>query len=371
MAAKRVDDDDTISDGLFATPTKPGAAPSDRVGIDARSNITRLVGSTPLVFLNNVTRRCNATVVCKLEDRNPSSGLADRVALAIVTRLEEEKRITPGRSTLVEPTCGSGGLGLALVGAARGYKVVCVMLDSVPLEKRVLAKAYGAEIVLTPSSKGVKGAIFKAQQLVEQTPHAVLCNPWEDETNVGVHRETTGMEIWEGTRGLVDVFVAPVGTGGTITGVAQCLKVRNPACKVVAVEPSESAVLSGGKPGAHRLQGMGPGFVPPLLNLDLVDEFFTVSSEQGAQTARTLASKEGILAGPSSGAAVFAALEIAKRPDMHGKLVVTLVASSGEHYLTTLYEDLRRQCQSLPVCRDSEFKAMPKEKPKVEKTERS
>jgi len=364
-------EDDTISEGLISTPTKGLQPVKERIGINARSNMTKFTGHTPLVFINNVTQRCNAAIVCKLEDRSPAEGPADRVALAIVNKLESQKAITPGRTTLVEATSSGGGTGLALIGAIKGYKVVCVIQDSVPVEKRVLARAYGAEVVVTPTSKGMKGVLFKAQQIVEDRPYSVLINPWEDATNVEVHRELTGMEIWEDTHGQVDVFVAPVNTGGTITGVGRCLKARKPGCLIVAVEPSDSPTVGGSK-AVHansKLQELGATVAPPLLDLSVVDEVFKVSAEQGAQMAKNLARREGLFAGQAGGAAVFAAIEIARRPDMHGKLVVAMVASPATHSLSTLYEDLRRQCQSLTICRESEFRNMPKDKARSEKAD--
>jgi|UniRef100_A0A7S4GIJ3 cysteine synthase A len=364
-------DDVSLSPGLFNSITSTSNGPqasapppppprAERVGLNARANMSRLVGRTPLVFLNHLAQRCNGTVVCKMEDRNPCSS-ADRVSLALVENLENRGLIVPGKSVLVQASFSTGALGLAFVGAVKGYKVICVIPESVAIEQRVMAKAYGAELVVTPTSKGLKGALYKAEKVVEETPNAVLCDYWNEATIVQIHQEATGPEIWEDTHGMVDVLVAPVETGGALQGIGSFLKANNQSCKVVAVEPTECAVLSGGKVGTHKLQDLSLGSVPPLLDVNVVDEIFKVSSEQGIQTARAMARKEGILSGPATGATVFAALEIAKRPDMHDKLIVALASAASAASFSAMYEDLRRQCQAITVCRESEFRNMPKE----------
>ncbi|GAA2753837.1 cysteine synthase A [Amnibacterium kyonggiense] len=304
------------------------------------SSITEAFGRTPLVRLNRLTEGIDATVYAKLEFYNPSSSVKDRLAIAIVDAAERSGTLQPG-GTIVEGTSGNTGIGLAAVGAARGYKVVLTMPESMSVERRKILRAYGAELVLTPPSEGMKGAVARAEQIAAERPGAVLAKQFENEANPAIHYATTGPEIWEDTDGAVDVFVAGVGTGGTITGTGRYLKERKPGVSIVAVEPKESPILNGGAPGPHKIQGIGPNFVPAILDRDVIDEVVDVDITESVATARRLATEEGILAGISSGSTVFAALEVARRPENAGKTFVVVVASSGERYLSTvLFEDL-------------------------------
>ena len=304
------------------------------------SSITEAFGRTPLVRLNRVTEGLEATVYAKLEFYNPSSSVKDRLAIAIVDAAERSGALQPG-GTIVEGTSGNTGIGLAAVGAARGYKVVLTMPESMSVERRKLLRAYGAELVLTPPAEGMKGAVSRAEQIVAERPGAVLARQFENEANPAIHYATTGPEVWDDTEGAVDVFVAGVGTGGTITGTGRYLKERKPGLRVVAVEPKESPILNGGAPGPHKIQGIGPNFVPAILDREIYDEVVDVDIQQSVTMARRLAREEGILAGISSGTTVHAALEIAKRPESAGKTIVVVIASYGERYLSTvLFEDL-------------------------------
>lgn len=304
------------------------------------SSITEAFGRTPLVRLNRVVGDSQATVLAKLEFYNPSSSVKDRLGIAIVDAAEKSGQLKPG-GTIVEGTSGNTGIALAAVGAARGYKVILTMPESMSIERRKLLRAYGAELVLTPPSEGMKGAVNRAAEIAESTPGAVLARQFENEANPAIHRATTGPEIWEDTDGAVDIFVAGVGTGGTITGAGNYLKEQKPGLKVVAVEPEESPILNGGAPGPHKIQGIGANFVPDVLDREVYDEVIDVNITTSVEVARRLAREEGILAGISSGATVHAALELAKRPENAGKTIVVIVASYGERYLSTvLYQDL-------------------------------
>ncbi len=305
------------------------------------SNITETVGNTPLVQLNRVTDDAGATVLAKLEFYNPASSVKDRIGVAIVDAAEAEGTLTPG-GTIVEATSGNTGIALALVGAARGYRVILVMPDSMSKERRVLLRAYGAEIILTPGSGGMKGAVDKAKEIVESTPNAVWAKQFANQANPDIHRTTTGVEVWDDTGGDVDIFVAGIGTGGTITGVGQLLKERKPSVQVVAVEPIDSPILSGGVAGPHKIQGLGANFIPEVLDTTVYDEVVDVGLEDSLTMARRLAAEEGILAGISGGAAVFGAIQVAKRPENAGKTVVVIIPDFGERYVSTmLYEDLQ------------------------------
>jgi len=305
------------------------------------SDITSAFGNTPLVQLNRVTEGLAGTVLAKLEFFNPGSSVKDRIGIAIIDAAEASGALQPG-GTIVEGTSGNTGIALALVGAARGYKVVLVMPSSMSVERRVLLKAFGAELVLTDPAGGMKAAVAKAQEIVDATPGAILARQFENDANPEIHRTTTAEEIWRDTDGDVDVFVAGIGTGGTITGVGQVLKQRNPDVTIVAVEPTASPLLSTGTPGPAKIQGIGPNFVPPILDTTVYDEIITAEFEDALSTARDLAAKEGILVGISSGAAVWAALQIAARPESAGKRIVVIVPDTGERYLSTaLFEDLR------------------------------
>lgn len=312
-----------------------------RMAPSVYANITEAVGKTPLVRLNRVTDDACATVLAKLEFYNPASSVKDRIGVAIVNAAEASGALKPG-GTIVEATSGNTGIALALVGAARGYRVVLVMPDSMSKERRVLLRAYGAEIILTPGSNGMSGAVDKAGEVVETTPNAIWAKQFANPANPEIHRTTTGEEIWTDTGGDVDIFVAGVGTGGTITGVGQLLKERKPSVRVVVVEPIDSPILSGGSAGPHKIQGLGANFIPEVLDTKVYDEVVDVGLEDSLTMARRLAAEEGILAGISGGAAVFAAIEVAKRKENSGKTVVVIVPDFGERYVSTiLYEDLQ------------------------------
>jgi cysteine synthase A len=304
------------------------------------SDITQAVGRTPLVRLNRVTDGTAATVLAKLEFYNPAGSVKDRIGVAIIDAAEKSGELKPG-GTIVEATSGNTGIALALVGAARGYQVILTMPESASTERRVLLRAYGAEIVLTPGSSGMSGALERAREIVAATEGAILASQFQNPANPAIHRATTGVEIWDDTDGAVDIFVAGIGTGGTITGAGQLLKERKPGVKVIAVEPIDSPILNGGKPAPHKIQGIGANFVPEILDRNVYDEVTDVSLDDALTTARRLATDEGILAGISGGAAVWAALEQAKRPENAGKTIVVIVPDFGERYISTvLYQDL-------------------------------
>ena len=303
-------------------------------------DITQAFGRTPLVRLNRITDGAEATVLAKLEFYNPSASVKDRLGVGIVDAAEAAGALTAG-GTIVEGTSGNTGIALAMIGAARGYRVILAMPETMSKERRSLLKAYGAELVLTPGSEGMKGAVSRAEQIAAKTPGAILARQFENQANVEIHRRTTAEEIWEDTDGGVDIFVAGIGTGGTLTGVGQVLKERKPGVRIVGVEPAESPILNGGAPGPHKIQGIGANFVPAILDREVYDEIIDVDIDQSVATARRLGQEEGILGGISSGATVSAALELAKRPENAGKTIVVIVASYGERYLSTvLYEGL-------------------------------
>ncbi|GGC95333.1 cysteine synthase [Tersicoccus solisilvae] len=304
-------------------------------------DVTQLVGRTPLVRLNRLAEGLPGNVAVKLEFYNPANSVKDRIGVAIVDAAEKAGALRPG-GTIVEGTSGNTGIALAMVGAARGYKVILTMPETMSTERRVMLRAYGAEIVLTPGADGMRGAVDKAQEIVDTTDNAIWAKQFANAANPAVHRETTAEEVWADTDGEVDVFVAGIGTGGTITGVGQVLKERKPGVQIVAVEPKDSAILNGGKPGPHKIQGIGANFIPEVLDTDIYDEVFDASIEDSVRVSRELASREGILGGISSGAIVWAALELAKRPENDGKLIVAVVCDYGERYISTLlYEDIR------------------------------
>lgn len=297
-------------------------------------NLTDLMGSTPLLKLKRISEGLPGIVAAKLEYFNPGGSVKDRVGYAMI-KDAEEKGILTSRSVVIEPTSGNTGIGLAVVCAVRGYRLILTMPETMSEERRNLLKAYGAEVVLTPGNKGIPGAIEKAKELASEIPNAFLAGQFENEANPQIHRKTTGREIWEDTGGRVDIFVAGVGTGGTVTGVGRFLREKNPSVKIVAVEPEKSAVLSGEQPGPHGLQGIGAGFVPKVLAAELLDEIVKVSEQSAIDAARRLAREEGLLVGISSGAALHAALEIAGREENRDRLVVVLLPDTGERYLST------------------------------------
>ncbi len=298
--------------------------------------ITDLIGGTPLLKLTNyiANKELSATIYGKLEYFNPAGSVKDRIAKAMIDEAEAKGDLKPD-SVIIEPTSGNTGIGLAAVAASRGYKIILTMPETMSVERRNLLKAYGAELVLTEGAKGMKGAIAKAQELAAKTPNSFIPSQFTNTANPAVHRSTTGPEIWNDTDGKVDIFVAGVGTGGTISGVGEYLKSQNPNVKVIAVEPAGSPVLSKGTPGPHKIQGIGAGFVPDTLNTEIYDEIITVENEDAFETGRTLARNEGLLVGISSSAAVFAATELAKRPENKGKIIVALLPDTGERYLST------------------------------------
>ena len=298
------------------------------------SDLTQTIGNTPLVRLNKINQQGQATILAKLESMNPLFSVKDRIGAAMIKAGEDQGKIFPD-TTIIEPTSGNTGIALAFVCAARSYRLILTMPDTMSMERRMLLKHLGAELVLTPGAQGMKGAIAKAEELIAAIPNSYMPNQFTNPANPEIHRQTTALEIWEDTGGDIDILVAGIGTGGTITGVAEVIKQRKPDFKAVAVEPADSPVLSGGQPGPHKIQGIGAGFVPAVLNTTIIDEIVTVTNEQAIACAKDLASFEGILAGISSGAATFAALTIAGRPENTGKKIVVILPDTGERYLST------------------------------------